>query len=148
MLHWHLRGSKISFSISTIVNWITILVVYLRFLYGCKKQGIDRRRELPWAAPFQPYGSWISLVVFVLLFLTGGYSTFMKGHWSTETFISSYFNLPFILIVYFGYKFWMKTKIIPLEDIPIRPFIEHYQQNPEPEPAPKRGIQRLNILWS
>jgi amino acid permease len=23
-----------------------------------------------------------------------------------ETFISSYFNLPFIVIVYFGYKFW------------------------------------------
>ncbi|KAF3387307.1 Dicarboxylic amino acid permease [Penicillium rolfsii] len=135
-------------SISTIVNWISILIVYLRFIYGCKKQGIDRKKELPWAAPFQPYGAWISLVIFVLLFLTGGWSTFMKGHWSTETFISSYFNLPFILIVYFGYKFWMKTKIIPLEDVPIRPFIEHYRQNPEPAPAPKRGLQRLNILWS
>ncbi|KAJ5493002.1 hypothetical protein N7539_001748 [Penicillium diatomitis] len=135
-------------SISTIVNWIVILIVYLRFLYGCKKQGIDRHKELPWAAPFQPYGSWISLVVFVLLFLTGGYSTFMKGHWSSETFISSYFNLPFIIIVYFGYKFWKKTKIIPLNEIPIRPFIEHYRHNPEPEPKPKRGLRRLNILWS
>lgn len=135
-------------SISTIVNWLCILIVYLRFLYGCKKQGIDRHKELPWAAPFQPYTTWVSLVVFVLVFLTGGYSTFMKGHWSTETFISCYFNLPFILIVYFGYKFWMKTKIIPLAEIPIRPFIEQYQNNPEPEPEPKRGLQRLNVLWS
>ncbi|KAJ5524711.1 hypothetical protein N7494_011361 [Penicillium frequentans] len=135
-------------SISTIVNWLCILIVYLRFLYGCKKQGIDRHKELPWAAPFQPYTTWVSLVVFILLFLTGGYSTFIKGHWSTETFISSYFNLPFILIVYFGYKFWMKTKVIPLAEIPIRPFIEQYQNNPEPEPEPKRGLKRLNILWS
>ena len=135
-------------SIATLVNWICILIVYLRFHYGCKKQGIDRQKELPWAAPFQPYSSWVSLIVFVLLFITGGYSTFIHGHWSTETFISSYFNLPFILIVYFTYKFWMKSKIIPLEDIPIRSFIEHYQNNPEPEPQPKRGLNRLNILWS
>lgn len=135
-------------SIATIVNWLCILIVYLRFLYGCKKQGIDRHKELPWAAPFQPYTTWVSLVVFILLFFTGGYSTFIKGHWSTETFISSYFNLPFILIVYFGYKFWMKTKIIPLAEIPIRPFIEQYLNNPEPEPEPKRGLKRLNVLWS
>ncbi|KAJ5649847.1 uncharacterized protein N7484_003570 [Penicillium longicatenatum] len=135
-------------SISTIVNWLCILIVYLRFLYGCKKQGIDRHKELPWAAPLQPYTTWVSLVVFTLLFFTGGYSTFIKGHWSTETFISCYFNLPFILIVYFGYKFWMKTKIIPLAEIPIRPFIEQYQNNPEPEPEPKKGLWRLNVLWS
>ncbi|KAJ5913293.1 hypothetical protein N7504_002176 [Penicillium tannophilum] len=135
-------------SIATIVNWLCILIVYLRFLYGCKTQGIDRHKELPWAAPFQPYTTWVSLVVFILLFFTGGYSTFIKGHWSTETFISSYFNLPFILIVYFGYKFWMKTKIIPLAEIPIRPFIEQYLNNPEPEPEPKRGLKRLNVLWS
>ncbi|KAJ6076268.1 hypothetical protein N7499_008249 [Penicillium canescens] len=135
-------------SISTLVNWICICVVYLRFLYGCKKQGIDRHTELPWAAPFQPYTTWVSLVVFILLFLTGGFTTFMNGRWSTETFISSYFNLPFIVIVYFAYKFWMKTKIIPLAEIPIRPFIESYQNNPEPEPKPKRGLNRLNILWS
>lgn len=135
-------------SISTLVNWICICVVYLRFIYGCKKQGIDRHTELPWAAPFQPYTTWVSLVVFILLFFTGGFTTFMNGRWSTETFISSYFNLPFIVIVYFAYKFWMKTKIVPLAEIPIRPFIESYQNNPEPEPKPKRGLNKLNILWS
>ena len=135
-------------SISTLVNWICICVVYLRFLYGCKKQGIDRHRELPWAAPLQPYSTWITLGLFVLLFFTGGYTTFMHGHWSTETFISSYFNLPFIVIVYFAYKVVMKTKIVLLEEMPIRPFIEDYRNSPEPEPKPKRGLRRLNILWS
>ncbi|KAJ5908124.1 hypothetical protein N7495_000806 [Penicillium taxi] len=135
-------------SIATLVNWTIICVTYLRFFYGCRKQGIDRHKELPWAAPFQPWGTWASLILFIIIFFTGGYSTFMHGHWDTETFVSSYFNLPFILLVYFGYKFWKKTKIIPLEDIPIRPFIEDFQNNPEPEPEPKKGWQKLNILWS
>ena len=135
-------------SISTLVNWMCICIVYLRFYYGCKKQGINRHTELPWAAPFQPYTTWISLVLFTLLLFTGGYSTFIHGEWSNETFISSYLNIPLILIFYFGYKFWKKTSIVPLEDMPIRGFIEIYQRNPEPEPKVKKGIHKFNILWS
>ncbi|KAJ5157915.1 uncharacterized protein N7482_009015 [Penicillium canariense] len=135
-------------SISTLVNWICICVVYLRFLYGCKKQRIDRHKELPWAAPLQPYTTWASLAIFLLLFITGGFSTFIKGHWSTETFISSYLNLPLILVVYAGYKLTMKTRMLPLEEIPIRPFIENFRNNPEPETKRQKGLQRLNILWS
>ncbi|PWY64964.1 hypothetical protein BO94DRAFT_615494 [Aspergillus sclerotioniger CBS 115572] len=135
-------------SIATLVNWGCICIVYLRFYYACKKQGIDRHKELPWAAPFQPWSTWITLGLFSILFLTGGYTTFIHGHWDTETFISSYLNVPIIFVLYFGYKLWMKSKIIPLEAVPVRPFIQHYQENPEPEPEPKRGWQRLNFLWS
>ncbi|PYI03197.1 hypothetical protein BO78DRAFT_452018 [Aspergillus sclerotiicarbonarius CBS 121057] len=135
-------------SIATLVNWGCICIVYLRFFYACKKQGIDRHKELPWAAPFQPWSTWVTLVLFGVLFLTGGYTTFIHHHWDTETFISSYLNVPIIFVLYFGYKLWMKSKIIPLEDVPVRPFIKHYQENPEPEPEPKRGLQRLNFLWS
>lgn len=135
-------------SISTLVNWIIILIVYLRFHYGCKKQGINRHAELPWAAPLQPYITWASLVFFVVLIFTSGYVTFIHGHWNDETFVSSYLNIPAIFILYFGYKFIMKTKIVPLEEMPIRDFIEVWRANPE-EPNKKRtGIARFNILWS
>lgn len=106
-------------SISTLVNWLTICVTYLRFYYGCKKQGIPRS-ALPWAAPLQPYITWVSATIFALLLLTGGYATFIHGHWSNETFVSSYINIPLFAILYFGYKFIKKTKIIALEDIPIQ----------------------------
>jgi amino acid transporter len=135
-------------SIATLINWICLCVVYLRFYYGCKKQGINRHTDLPWAAPLQPYTTWASLVVFVLLLFTGGYATFIKGDWNNETFISSYLNIPLILIFYFGYKFWHKSKIIPLEEMPIRGFIDVWRNNPEPEEKPKKGIHKLNILWS
>ncbi|PCG99117.1 Amino acid/polyamine transporter I [Penicillium occitanis (nom. inval.)] len=133
-------------SITTLTNWITILITYLRFYYGCKKQGISRK-SLPWAAPLQPYISWASLVILSLLLITGGYSTFIKGHWDNETFVSSYINIPLFLILYFTYKFVCKTKIVPLEDIPIQPFIDIANRSIEPPQKPKRGLAKLNILW-
>ncbi|KAJ5128844.1 hypothetical protein N7448_002557 [Penicillium atrosanguineum] len=134
-------------SITTLTNWLSILVTYLRFYYGCEKQGISRN-SLPWATPLQPYISWASLIMLVLLLITGGYSTFIKGHWDNETFVSSYINIPLFLILYFGYKFIHKTKIVPLEDIPIQPFIDIANRNPEPQPKPKKGLRKLNILWN
>ncbi|KAI4596770.1 hypothetical protein KJ359_005113 [Pestalotiopsis sp. 9143b] len=133
-------------SVAALVNWSIILITYLRFQYGCRAQGIDRR-ELPWAAPLQPYLSWASLVMFILLLLTSGYTTFLKGHWDTEVFVSSYINIPIILVLYFGYKLVKKTSVIPLKDIPVRTFITIANENPEPAPAPKRGLQKFNILW-
>ncbi|OQD67614.1 hypothetical protein PENPOL_c003G03137 [Penicillium polonicum] len=134
-------------SITTLTNWMTILITYLRFYYGCKKQGISRK-SLPWATPLQPYISWASLFMLTILLITGGYSTFINGHWENETFVSSYINIPLFLILYFGYKFIRKTKIVPLEDIPIQPFIDIANRNPEPEAKPKKGLRRLNILWN
>lgn len=42
---------------AALIIWIVICLVYLRFYYACKHQGIDRS-ELPWAAPFQPFAAW------------------------------------------------------------------------------------------
>lgn len=150
-------------SVAALVNWIVITTVYLRFYYGMKKQGIDRS-ELPWKAPFQPYAAWTSLIAFSILLLTGGYTVFIhkqyffpcstlsqlltERSWDTEHFVSSYIDIPIVLILYFGYKFVKKTKIIPLAEIPIRHFIDVANANPEDPPLPIVGWRRFNILWS
>ncbi|PBP18428.1 Amino acid/polyamine transporter I [Diplocarpon rosae] len=133
-------------AISTLVNWLTICTTYLRFYYGMKKQGIPRS-ALPWAAPFQPYMTWISGALFSLILITGGYATFLRGNWSTETFVSSYLNIPLFAILYLGYKFVKKTKMVALEDIPIRGFMAVAEAHPEEKLAPNAGLRRLNILW-
>lgn len=132
---------------AALVVWITICFIYLRFYYGCKRQGIDRS-ELPWAAPFQPYAAWMGFLGFSLILLTGGFKVFIKGEWEVETFFSSYFNIPLIFILYFGYKFTKKTKMVTLEEMPIRHYIEIANQNPEPPEVPQKGWKKLNILWS
>jgi amino acid transporter len=136
-------------SVATLVDWIIVCIVYLRFYYGCKKQGVDRHKELPWAAPFQPYCTWASLILFTLLLITGGFSTFINGHWDTETFVASYINIPIVLGLYYGYKFWKKTHIIALDNIPLVGLIQFYlcQDEEEPEPQPRKGLAKFNILW-
>jgi amino acid transporter len=67
--------------------------------------------------------------------------------WNTETFVSSYINIPIFIILYFGYKLIKKSKIIPLTEIPIQHFIDIANANPEPPAAPKVGWHKLNILW-
>ncbi|CAP91587.1 Dicarboxylic amino acid permease [Penicillium chrysogenum] len=134
-------------SAASLVHWINIEVIYLRFFYGCKKQKISRT-ELPWKSPFQPYAAWISLVSFTTILLTGGFYVFIEDNWSPQTFVSSYFNIPLLFVLYFGYKFWRKTRLVTLEEIPIQEFLHIANENPEPIPSPATGWRRLNILWA
>ncbi|CAG8942464.1 unnamed protein product [Penicillium salamii] len=133
-------------SAASLVHWINIEIIYLRFYYGCKKQNIDRN-ELPWKSPFQPYAAWIALIGFGIILLTGGFYVFIDGNWSPETFVSSYFNIPLIFALYFGYKLWRKTRLIPLDEIPIRGFMQLANESPESLPPPTTGWRKLNILW-
>ncbi|TQV92729.1 proline-specific permease [Cordyceps javanica] len=133
-------------SAASLVHWINIELVYLRFYYGCQKQGISRD-ELPWKGPLQPYGAWLALVFFIVLLLTGGFYVFIDGQWSPQGFVSAYFNIPLIFILYFGYKLWRGTKLVPLEEMPIRDFLEMARREPEDLPPRPRGWRRLNVLW-
>ena len=133
-------------AVSALVDWIVVLITYLRFFYGCKAQGISRQ-ELPWASPFQPYFSWVALGFFLVVIITNGFEVFLNGHWSTETFISSYFGIAFVVVLYFGYKVIMKSTLVSLQEMPIREFIDIANANPEEPPKPKKGLQKLNILW-
>lgn len=134
-------------SVAALVHWSVICIVYLRFYYGCKRQGINRK-ELPWAGPFQPYAAWIALITFSLILLTGGFAVFIRGHWDTETFISAYIDIPLIFVLYLAFKMIKRTKIISLEEMPIRHFMEIARQNPEPPEKPLKGWKRLSFLWS
>ncbi|KAI3317642.1 amino acid permease/ SLC12A domain-containing protein [Xylariaceae sp. AK1471] len=137
-------------SISTLVNWIVITTVYLRFFYACRRQSISRD-SLPWAAPLQPYLTWWALFLQVLLLITGGFSTFIHGRWSTETFISSYINIPIFAILYFGFKMIRRSKIVSLDKVPIKHFLDITEKEEEQEEATKPSRYKwawLGILWS
>ncbi|KAJ5777976.1 amino acid permease [Penicillium odoratum] len=130
-----------------IMSWLVICTTYLRFYYAMKKQGISRNR-LPWKAPLQPYAAWVTLISLSIILLTGGYTTFIHGHWSTETFISSYLDIGIFASFYFGYKIWYRTKIISLDESPVLRFVEIAENDPDPPEEPRSRWAKLNILWS
>lgn len=134
-------------SSAILVAWIIITIVYLRFYHAMRVQGISRD-ELPWKGPMQPYAAAITCFLLTIILLTGGFSTFMRGRWSTHEFIGSYLDIGIVTVLYVGYKLVYRTKIISLEEMPIRRFIDIANANPEPPPRPKRGLHKLNILWS
>ncbi|KAH7273912.1 amino acid permease/ SLC12A domain-containing protein [Fusarium solani] len=87
------------------------------------------------------------LRLFILILITSEWQNFVHSHWTTKSFVSSYFNIPFILISYFAFKYYNKTKIIPLDEIPIRAFLDIAIADPSPPLKPNKGIRKLNFLW-
>lgn len=55
-------------AITGIITWWCILLAYLRFFYGLKKQGLSRD-AFPYKAPFQPYLSWYGFIAFTIILL-------------------------------------------------------------------------------
>ncbi|OQE27338.1 hypothetical protein PENSTE_c004G03422 [Penicillium steckii] len=132
----------------TLVSWITIALNHIRLLKALKKQGISPDR-LPWHNPITKYSSWFAFISCIIILLTGGFQVFTKGNWDPASFVSSYLDIPLVLGAYGGYKLIRRTKIIPLQAIPIDQALEEAENDPENIPIVKSGgiWSKLNILW-
>jgi len=103
-------------AITGIITWWTILLSYLRFYYGLKKQGLSRS-EFPYKAPLQPWLSWYGLIFFTLIIILNGFQVFLKGNWNISTFFAAYITLPIFFICWAGWKIIKRTKVVPLAEI-------------------------------
>lgn len=92
-----------------LMTWISILVTHISFVRARKAQGLSNA-EMPYVAPLGIYGSYGALAVCILISLTKSFDVFVKGHWSTATFITSYLGIPVYLILIFGHKLWTRSK--------------------------------------
>ncbi|KAK7722214.1 hypothetical protein SLS64_000747 [Diaporthe eres] len=101
-----------------LVSWCTILLNHLRLKLAMKKQGIPVAR-LPWHNSWTFYSSCVSLCLCITILLTNGFSCFTKGNWNTETFVSSYLDIPLVISAFLIWKFYKKTKFYSLDEIPI-----------------------------
>lgn len=96
-----------------------------------KAQGMSRD-DLPYKAPFQPWGSWFALVAtgIITLFkgtravfstssatdtVTAGFDTFIP--FTKDTFVTSYIGIPVFILFYCGYKFYYRTSLIPSDKV-------------------------------
>lgn len=149
--------------VATFIVWGTIALTHIRFRQAMAAQGqsID---DLQFKAMWYPYGTYLCLAVNIflvliqgnpllllsppsriLLILSLGYTAFLNP-FSAKDFVVNYILLPVFAAMYFGYKFWFKTKILHLKDIDL--FSGRRVASEEPDKPEKKGLwPALQRFW-
>ncbi|KAL4982300.1 amino acid permease/ SLC12A domain-containing protein [Aspergillus falconensis] len=103
-------------TVAGLIGWVVVEGTYLRFFAGLKRQKIDRR-GLPYRNFLQPYVAWATLAMVVLIVLFSGFDVFTAGKWSVSGFLTSYLNIAIFAALYIFFKIYLKSKIIPRDEI-------------------------------
>ena len=107
---WLLNAS----GLSGFITWFGIALSHYRFRRAYVAQGRDLN-ELPYRAKLFPFGPIFALILCVFVILGQDMALF-SGHVDWHGILISYIGLPIFLILWFGYKWKHKTKIVPLKD--------------------------------
>ncbi|KAL1668752.1 amino acid permease/ SLC12A domain-containing protein [Schizophyllum commune] len=105
-------------TLGSMLTWMGIALAHTRFYRGMKAQGVPRE-VLPFRTWMQPWGAWVVLFSFIIIAFFSGWTSLLHGEFSASDFFSAYINIPFVFILYFGYKFVKKTKIVPLMEMDV-----------------------------
>jgi len=130
-----------------LISWISILINHQRLIMAMKAQNIPLS-SLPWHNNWTRYSTPAALCLSVIILLTGGYQVFTKGNWSTSSFVSSYLDIPLVLLAFGLWKVFNKTKIVKLLDIPLREALDDYLEHPEEKDPASKGWRKIfGFLW-
>ncbi|KXT15493.1 hypothetical protein AC579_3398 [Pseudocercospora musae] len=130
-----------------LISWISILINHQRLMLAMKKQAIPSS-ALPWHNAWTRFSTPVALVLSVVILFTSGFSNFTKGNWSSSGFVSSYLDIPLVLTAFVLWKFFKKTRIANLADIPLREALDEIERKPEePESSPRGWLRWVSFLW-
>jgi lysine-specific permease len=102
-------------SLSGFLIWFGIAVCHLRFRSAWTAQG-RRLDELTFRSHWHPYGTWVSLIMFVIVLLGANASVFSATPLSWFDCITSYLMIPIFAALYLGHKIVCRTRVLPLND--------------------------------
>ncbi|CCF52686.1 hypothetical protein NDA11_005742 [Ustilago hordei] len=135
-------------AISIIIAWIVILCTYARFYHGLKFHAIPRS-TLPYTAPFQPYLTYFGIAFLNLVLLFAGFTVFLKGQWSTSSFVTTYICIPMFLALWLGWKLYHKTQFVSLSQMDFDTGRREIDENERAEKAKEaqRTRSTLQRFW-
>ncbi|MEH7416281.1 amino acid permease [Neobacillus drentensis] len=107
---WLLNAS----GMSGFIAWLGIAICHYRFRKAYVAQGKDLNL-LPFKSKLFPFGPIFAFAVCAFVVLGQNYTAFMGDHIDWNGVLVSYIGLPLFLILWLGYKFTKKTKVIPLK---------------------------------
>ncbi|KAK4638874.1 hypothetical protein QC761_703760 [Podospora bellae-mahoneyi] len=97
------------------LNWIAVLVSYISMIRAMKVQGIPRE-IMPYRNPLLPWGSYIALMVTILVIIFSGYSAFIP-QFQIDKFMTSYIGIVVYLVNILVWKWLKKTKRVRPEEM-------------------------------
>ncbi|WP_152395145.1 amino acid permease [Paenibacillus guangzhouensis] len=113
---WLLNAS----GMSGFIAWIGIAISHYRFRRAFTAQGRSLD-ELPYRAKWFPFGPIFAFIICMIVILGQNYQAFLGETIDWNGVLISYIGLPLFLIVWLGYKFVKKTKVIPLHECQLDP---------------------------
>ncbi|KAI5263425.1 amino acid transporter-like protein [Aureobasidium subglaciale] len=103
-------------TVAGLLAWMTLCICYIRYHHACVAQGIDRN-TLPMKGRLQPLAAYVGAIGSGIITLFSGFSVFLKGNWSTGSFIASYIGIAIYIIPYTVWKIVKRTRIARASEI-------------------------------
>ncbi|MED4584593.1 amino acid permease [Brevibacillus choshinensis] len=109
---WLLNAS----GMSGFIAWLGIAISHYRFRRAMLAQGRDLA-ELPYRAKWFPIGPILAFIICCVVIVGQNYTAFTGDAIDWNGAIVSYIGLPLFIVVWLGYKFSRKTKLVPLDKV-------------------------------
>ncbi|WP_419880693.1 amino acid permease [Peribacillus sp. B-H-3] len=101
--------------LSGFIAWLGIALSHYRFrrAFVIQKKSMD---ELPYKAKWFPFGPLFAFTLCAIIIIGQNYSAFTGGAIDWRGILVSYVSLPIFIVLWLGYKFLRKTKVVKLSD--------------------------------
>ncbi|MFC5530238.1 amino acid permease [Cohnella yongneupensis] len=107
---WLLNAS----GMSGFIAWLGIAISHYRFRKAYVGQG-RRLEDLPYRSKWFPVGPILAGVMCMIVIIGQSISAFSDGQVDWMFLFASYVGIPFFLVLWLGYKWKYKTKVLKLE---------------------------------
>ncbi|MEK3778059.1 amino acid permease [Paenibacillus sp. FSL K6-4396] len=102
------------------ITWLGIAISHYRFRRAYVAQGRDLS-DLPYRARWFPFGPIFAFVLCIIVIIGQNYQAFTGDQIDWSGAIVAYLSVPLFLILWLGYKWIKKTKVVPLQECDFTP---------------------------
>lgn len=111
------------------VTFIIVNITFLNYYQACKVQGVDRKTQ-PYYGYFQPYGSYIALVIQFSIAILYGYTSFSP--FDISSFFIHYIMQLIAIPLFLFWKHVKKTRYVHPAEVDLiweRPLVDAYESS-------------------
>ncbi len=101
--------------ITSFFAWLGIGICHYRFRKAYVAQGRDLK-DLKFKAKLYPFGPIFAIVLCTVVIFGANIWVFQAAKFSWFDFITNYICIPVFILLFIGYKFIKKTKVVPLKE--------------------------------